>query len=164
LSNENLRLYLLYISVFLILFSSCAKRHVWRIHPQGEKGIASWYGPRFHGRRTASGERYDQNKMTAAHKTLPFGTLVKVHNLDNDKSVIVRINDRGPFGNGRIIDVSKAAAKELGMIGPGTARVIVFYLPIEEGNLNADEFAGTDAERTDAKQLPTTSKRRKKAI
>lgn len=88
-----------------------------------EEGIASWYGPDFHGRRTANGEVYNMYAYTAAHKILPFNTKVKVTNLDNGKQVIVRINDRGPFVKGRIIDLSYQAAKSLGMIGPGTARV-----------------------------------------
>ncbi len=88
---------------------------------QGEEGIASWYGIPYHGRRTASGEIYDMYKMTAAHRTLPFGTQVRVHDLDNGRDVTVRINDRGPFVEGRIIDLSKAAAQAMGM--PGLARV-----------------------------------------
>jgi rare lipoprotein A len=88
-----------------------------------ETGVASWYGNKFHGRKTASGERYNQNKMTAAHKTLPFGTRVRVKNLDNGKNVVVTINDRGPFKKGRVIDVSRAAAKKLGMINSGIAKV-----------------------------------------
>jgi rare lipoprotein A len=88
-----------------------------------EEGVASWYGPKFHGRRTANGEIYDMHKLTAAHKTLPFGTRVLVTNLDNGATVVVRINDRGPFVKGRIIDLSKAAAERIDMIGTGTARV-----------------------------------------
>jgi rare lipoprotein A len=88
-----------------------------------EIGIASWYGPGFHGRRTASGEIYNMYAYTAAHKTLPLGTYVRVINLENGKSVVVRINDRGPFKKGRIIDLSYAAAKKIGMIEKGTARV-----------------------------------------
>ena len=92
--------------------------------PESEtKGIASWYGPGFHGQRTASGEVYNMYKYTAAHKTLPLGTYVRVINLENGKTVIVRINDRGPFKKGRIIDLSYAAAKKIGMIASGTARV-----------------------------------------
>jgi len=86
-------------------------------------GIASWYGPNFQGRRTSNGERFDMNKMTAAHKSLPFGTIVRVVDLKTQRSVVVRINDRGPFIPGRIIDLSRAAAKKLGIIGPGTALV-----------------------------------------
>jgi len=88
-----------------------------------EGGMASFYGRAFNGRRTASGEAFDMTAMTAAHRTLPFGTLVRVTNPDNGHSVVVRINDRGPFHGGRVIDVSRAAATELGMIGPGRARV-----------------------------------------
>lgn len=88
-----------------------------------ETGVASWYGKPYHGRKTASGERYDMREMTAAHRTLPFGAVVRVTNLENGRSVKVRITDRGPFVKGRIIDLSRAAAKKLDMIGSGTARV-----------------------------------------
>ncbi len=88
-----------------------------------EKGIASWYGRKFHGRATASGEIYDMHAMTAAHKSLPLPTWVRVRNLDNGKSIVVKVNDRGPFVDDRIIDLSYEAAKRLDMIGPGTARV-----------------------------------------
>ncbi len=88
-----------------------------------ETGIASWYGKDFHGRPTASGEIYNMYAMTAAHKTLPLGTYVKVTNLNNGKSVIVKINDRGPFVKGRIIDLTYAAAKKLGMANQGIAPV-----------------------------------------
>ena len=86
-------------------------------------GVASWYGPGFHGNRTANGEIYDQYELTAAHPSLPLGTRVMVTNLSNGRSVEVRINDRGPFVGGRAIDLSYAAARMLRMIGPGTARV-----------------------------------------
>lgn len=82
-----------------------------------ETGIASWYGRPFHGRRTANGERFDMHAMTAAHKTLPFGSLVLVRNPANERQVVVRINDRGPFRRGRIIDLSQAAARALGIAG-----------------------------------------------
>ncbi|MDX1503652.1 MAG: septal ring lytic transglycosylase RlpA family protein, partial [Thermoanaerobaculia bacterium] len=88
-----------------------------------ERGIASWYGPGFHGRRTASGEVYDMHGISAAHKSLPFGSVVEVENLDNGRSVKVRINDRGPFVRGRVIDLSRGAAEKIGLVGPGTARV-----------------------------------------
>ncbi len=88
-----------------------------------QQGIASWYGRPYHGRITSNGERYDMNKISAAHKRLPFDTWVRVKNLNNKKTVDVRINDRGPFVKGRIIDLSRAAAKKIEMIGPGTARV-----------------------------------------
>ena len=86
-------------------------------------GVASYYGRKFHGRRTASGESFDMGAMTAAHRTLPFGSLVRVTNPANGRSVIVRINDRGPFTRGRVIDVSRAAAEELGLIARGHAAV-----------------------------------------
>jgi rare lipoprotein A len=93
-----------------------------------ETGIASWYGNPYHGRRAANGEVYDMEKMTAAHRTLPFGTRVMVENQTNGKSVEVRITDRGPFVDGRIIDLSHAAAGQISMIGPGTAKVKVRVL------------------------------------
>ena len=93
-----------------------------------EEGIASWYGPKFHGRLTSSKEPYDMDQLTAAHKTLPFDTWVKVENLDNGRSTRVRINDRGPFVDNRIIDLSRAGARQIGMVGPGTARVRVTAL------------------------------------
>jgi len=142
--------------LFLLLFSSCGGRKAVVVSPtqppkereckytykvngktycvrksaEGfiQVGIASWYGPGFHGRRTASGEIYDMHKLTAAHKTLPLGTVVKVINLENGKSVIVRINDRGPFVEGRIIDLSHEAAKRLGMLTKGTAKVKIIAL------------------------------------
>jgi peptidoglycan lytic transglycosylase len=88
-----------------------------------ETGTASWYGPGFIGNRTSSGEVYDVGQMTAAHQTLPLGTRVMVTNLENGRSVEVRVNDRGPFAKSRIIDLSRAAAREIGLIAPGTARV-----------------------------------------
>src|SRR5215510_2198076 len=84
-------------------------------------GIASWYGPGFHGNRTANGEIYDQDELTAAHPSLPLGTHAMVTNLDNGRAVEVRINDRGPFVGGRAIDMSYAAARAVDMVGPGTA-------------------------------------------
>jgi peptidoglycan lytic transglycosylase len=88
-----------------------------------ETGIASWYGYPYHGRHAANGEIYDMEQMTAAHRTLPFDTMVRVVNLNNEQTVEVRITDRGPFIDGRIIDLSHAAARAIGMIGPGTAPV-----------------------------------------
>ena len=93
-----------------------------------ETGVASWYGPGFHGKTTASGEIFNQERFTAAHPTLPWGSRVKVTNLANGKSVEVRINDRGPFVKGRIIDVSRAAARALGMMESGIATVKVEWL------------------------------------
>ncbi len=91
-------------------------------------GNASWYGPGFDGNMTANGETYDQNALTAAHPTLAFGTRVKVTNLNNDRSVVVTINDRGPYAEGRVIDLSAAAAQSLDMIGSGVAPVEVTVL------------------------------------
>lgn len=93
-----------------------------------EKGIASWYGKKFHGRKTSNGEIYNMYAMTAAHKTLPMGTWVRVESLDTNREITVRINDRGPFVAGRIIDLSHTGASKIGMIGPGTARVRVTAL------------------------------------
>jgi rare lipoprotein A len=92
-------------------------------------GMASYYADEFHGRATANGETYDMHDLTAAHRTLPFNTRIRVTNLSNNKSVVVRINDRGPFVSDRIIDLSYRAAQELSMIGPGTARVSLEILP-----------------------------------
>ncbi|MBP9119905.1 MAG: septal ring lytic transglycosylase RlpA family protein [Ignavibacterium sp.] len=91
---------------------------------------ASWYGPGFHGQKTANGEVYDQNSFTAAHKSLKFGTLLKITNLKNSKSVVVRINDRGPYIYGRDLDLSKAAALELGMVRKGVAKIKVEEIKI----------------------------------
>ena len=93
-------------------------------------GYASWYGHPYHGRRTSNGETYDMNTMTAAHRTLPFDTVVKVSNLSNGKAVTVRINDRGPFVKDRIIDLSYLAAKQIDLVGPGTARVSLEILKV----------------------------------
>ncbi len=88
-----------------------------------QTGLASWYGDPFHGRKTANGETYDMHGISAAHKTLPFNTVVTVRNLDNGREIHVRVNDRGPFVRDRVIDLSYGAAKQIGLVGPGTARV-----------------------------------------
>lgn len=88
-------------------------------------GTASWYGSRFQGRRTANGERFDKNGQTAAHRSLPFGTRVRVTNRRNGRAVVVRINDRGPFAGGRVIDLSRSAAQQIGMVNSGTAPVSI---------------------------------------
>lgn len=101
-----------------------------------ETGIASWYGPQFHGARTANGEIFDMELVSAAHRTLPMPSLVRVTNLANGKSMVVRLNDRGPYARGRIIDMSKKASELLGFHGAGTAMVRVEYVgraPLEEG-------------------------------
>jgi rare lipoprotein A len=115
--------------VLTFLFDSCASaihfssQDTFKNSEKVQIGVASYYGLEFHGRRTSSGEIYDMSELTAAHPTLPFGTLVRVTNLANNKSVIVRINDRGPFKKNRIIDVSYEAAKQLGFLNDGTALV-----------------------------------------
>ena len=103
-----------------------------------QRGGASWYGPGFHGRRTASGERYDMHAMTAAHRTLPFGTWVRVHSLVNGREVDVRITDRGPFIRSRVIDVSRGAAEALGMLGLGFKEVVLLVpdsLPVSAADV-----------------------------
>ena len=94
-------------------------------HPELARGRASWYGAKFHGRPTSSGERFDMHELTAAHKNLPFGTHVRVRNEANGREVVVRINDRGPRVRGRVIDLSKAAAAALGFVRAGEARVVL---------------------------------------
>jgi rare lipoprotein A len=96
-------------------------------------GVASWYGKPYHGRRTASGEVYNMYQMTAAHPSLPFGTRVVVTNLENGRSAIVRINDRGPFVHGRVIDLSRKAASQLGFLGQGVTRVGVRVIASSQG-------------------------------
>lgn len=116
-----------------------------------ETGIASWYGPDFHGKRTSNGEIYDKEKLSCAHRTLPFGTFILVRDLDNDSSVVVRVNDRGPFAKNRIIDLSEAAARIIGMIPTGTARVSLTPIPREEalawkgGGIDGSIPAGTSS-------------------
>ncbi len=110
--------------IYLLLLAGCAVKPVYRSEIKFyEVGIASYYGEEFHGRLTSSGEIFDMNKLTAAHRVLPFETVVRVHNLENSKKVVVRINDRGPFKKGRIIDLSREAARRIDMIKNGTARV-----------------------------------------
>ncbi len=134
-----------------------------------QTGTASWYGRKFHGRKTSSGETYNMYALTAAHKTLPLGTYVRVHHLGSGRSVDVRINDRGPFVRDRIIDLSYAAAKRLGIVGPGTGRVRVValgaprgtsstgakaqYEPVDYYSGNFTFQVGAFAERTNAVRL-----------
>ena len=102
-----------------------------------EEGVASWYGPDFHAKRTANGEKYDMHALTAAHKTLPLPSIVRVTNLENGRSLVVRVNDRGPYARNRIIDVSKRVAQLLGFLEQGTAKVRVEVLEQESKNLKA---------------------------
>ena len=106
-----------------------------------QEGIASWYGPDFHGKRTSSGETYDMHGMTAAHKTLPLGTLVRVRHLQSQRTVELRINDRGPFVGNRVIDLSYEAARQLGVVGPGTAPVEVIAVGVLAGS-SVDLYSG----------------------
>ncbi|MFV0436592.1 MAG: septal ring lytic transglycosylase RlpA family protein [Desulfopila sp.] len=98
-----------------------------------QKGLASWYGDYFHGRPTSNGEKYNMYGMTAAHKILPMNTMVQVRNLDNGRKTVVRVNDRGPFVDGRIIDLSYTAASQLGVVGPGTSRVEIVAITENSG-------------------------------
>ena len=117
------------LTLFLvILLGACATSENGSTSGKAETGLASYYASNLHGRSTASGEKYDENKLTAAHRTLPFGTRVRVTNQVNGKSVVVRVNDRGPFRRGRIIDVSKRAAEALGFVKQGVVRVSVVRL------------------------------------
>jgi rare lipoprotein A len=119
------------LAVSLALSTSCARKTSAHVPPsvkparigEAQTGIASWYGVPYNGRRSANGEIYDMEKLTAAHRTFPFDTWVEVTNLSNNKRVDVRITDRGPFVNGRIIDLSLAAAREIDLISAGIVRV-----------------------------------------
>ncbi|UII34275.1 septal ring lytic transglycosylase RlpA family protein [Fulvivirga ulvae] len=116
----------------VLLFIFCLQSF---LYAQEEHGKASFYADKFEGRSTASGEKYRHTKLTAAHRTLPFGTSVKVTNLDNNKSVTVRINDRGPFVKGRVIDLSKSAAQKLNFIRQGTADVKIEIVSVEDAKV-----------------------------
>ena len=124
---------LLFLATIVLFLAACHRKTIpsstlgrtGTLHT--ETGFASYYADKMNGHATASGELYAGNKSTAAHKRLPFGTLVKVTNLNNGKSVIVRVNDRGPFVTGRIIDLSRSAATAIGMLGAGVAKVIIQY-------------------------------------
>ena len=125
------------LMVFCALLSACSANRRPETRPGSggvrplEKGTASWYGPGFHGRRTANGERFDMNELTAAHPSLPFGTLLEVRSARSGKSVVVRVNDRGPFSKNRILDLSFAAAREIGLVLSGTGQVELFL--VEKG-------------------------------
>ena len=116
------------LTCLTLLLSGCASQG--QVDPQGYRaeGQASYYGARHHGNKTASGERFDQNALTAAHRSLPFGSQVQVTNLRNNKIVVVRINDRGPYAKQRIIDLSQKAAEQLGMLRDGVVPVRIEHL------------------------------------
>jgi rare lipoprotein A len=118
----------LLIAITSLLLSACSSQG--KVDPQGYRaeGQAPYYGARHHGNKTASGERFDQNALTAAHRSLPFGSQVQVTNLRNNKSVVVRINDRGPYAKQRIIDLSQKAAERLGMLRDGVVPVRIEHL------------------------------------
>lgn len=127
--HRNRSLILLTTSTALVLAAGCGGgKHRYKGPGYSESGIASWYGKKFDGRQTANGEIYDMRAMTAAHRTLPFGTVVRVTNLENDRRVTLRINDRGPFIRGRIIDLSYGAAQRLNMVRAGLAMVRIDVL------------------------------------
>jgi rare lipoprotein A len=119
---------LILITIASLLLSACASQG--QVDPNGYRGEgqASYYGARHHGNKTANGERFDQHALTAAHRSLPFGSLVQVTNLRNDKTVVVRINDRGPYAKKRIIDLSQQAAKQLDMLHDGVVPVLIEQL------------------------------------
>jgi len=155
----------------------CAKRHAARIPAtsvpvahapsappkSGETGLASWYGHPYDGRQAANGEIYDMETLVAAHRTLPFGTWVRVTNLTNGKTVDVRIIDRGPFVEGRIIDLSHAAAEKVDLVGPGVGRVRLDILSLPPSGTAAGPFAvqiGAFADRARAEQLRASMEQR----
>jgi rare lipoprotein A len=129
-------------------------------HAFVEEGVASWYGPGFHGKATASGERYNQHGMTAAHKILPLGTTVRVTHLNNKKTIFVTVNDRGPFVDNRVIDLSRTAATRLGMMAKGMAWVRVQSMAVipqlrDDGDMEGDFYiqVGAFASKNNAQKL-----------
>jgi rare lipoprotein A len=152
-----------FAAIFLVLVSACSpvKRFSDYENVEGrfiENGVASWYGPNFNGKTTANGEIFDMDRLTAAHRTLPFNSIVKVINESNGKSVIVRINDRGPYAKNRIIDLSKLAADRIDMIASGTARVKLYLLsdsrlPDDIKNESFTVQIGSFAKKDDAVSL-----------
>jgi rare lipoprotein A len=165
---------LMFAATALLAAASCAKRKKTRVPAPArvgtsETGIASWYGNPYHGRRAANGEIYDMEKLTAAHRTLPFNTWVEVTNLTNGRKVRVRITDRGPFVDGRIIDLSRAAAREIEMIGPGVVKVRLEVVgsdgltPAAPAGLDTGTFAvqiGAYLNRPNAERLVNSLKSR----
>lgn len=138
----------LILCIFLAVPLSACAPGLSRV-PNAAEGVASWYGPGFDGKQTANGEIFDTTKLTAAHQTLPFDTLIRVTNLENGRVVVVRVNDRGPFVGRRILDLSKAAAEKLDMVGSGTARVrleLLSDMPAASWRVGlSNEVSGYDA-------------------
>lgn len=137
-----MNLFKLLVAILLIVLAASCGSTV------KETGKASYYHDKFEGRKTASGELFNQSKTTAAHKTLPFGTNVTVKNIANGKTVKVRINDRGPFVAGRIIDLSKSAAQEIDLVQSGVAKVQIQYK--RKGKKNAEQVAAADIPTNDS--------------
>jgi len=128
-----------------------------------ERGGASWYGIQFHQRKTASGERFDMTEFTAAHKTLPFNTRVCVRSLVNGREVLVRINDRGPYASGRIIDLSRAAAESIGLLGLGIKQVALHIVDKETDRCGGTEIGAADVPAAPAERAPPSNSVRKVA-
>lgn len=154
------------LTVIIFLFIGVSQPTFAQSNDKTQIGSASWYGSKYHGRKTSSGERYNKNDMTAAHKTLPFGTMVKVTNPANDQSVVLRINDRGPFVGNRIIDVSEAAARKLDIHARGVAKVKVEVLDASETATaarasKANAFTIQTIETTDYQQAIALSQKLK---
>ncbi|MEL7145162.1 MAG: septal ring lytic transglycosylase RlpA family protein [Bacteroidota bacterium] len=143
-SQSTATTYLVIVMLFLLSSCQVARSVVTKGPAQKgkllESGVASWYGPGFHGKKTANGETFNTRALTAAHRTLPFGTRLLVRNVKNGQEVIVRINDRGPYAKNRIIDLSKAAAEKLSMIQAGTASVQLFLLEGNPDDLELDNI------------------------
>ena len=148
---------ILTLSLFLVILLIVSCHSVPKKEPSNvQTGLASWYGPNFHGKTTSSSEVYNMYDMTAAHRTLPFGTYVMVTNLDNGRSVKVKINDRGPFVKGRIIDLSYAAAQVLDAVGPGVVPVKIEVLTDESPPQSSVRYAvqvGSFANKENARSL-----------
>ena len=132
--------YLLIVSVSIL--ASCTSSRL-NTYQEPRTAVASWYGAEFHGRPTASGEKFDMYGLTCAHRELPFGTLLQVTNTSNEKTVRCVVNDRGPFVPGRDIDLSYGAAKEIGLIGPGTASVRIAYLGRDSGYIKEVKYVSS---------------------
>ncbi len=145
LTDMNINRKCFFLSFLFILFIGFGQPVLAQNADKTQTGTASWYGTKYHGRKTSSGERYNKNEMTAAHNGLPFGTKVKVTNLSNNKSVIVRINDRGPFKGERIIDVSEEAARQLSFRNAGLSKVKVEVVEDPETEMIASSKAEPDS-------------------